>query len=182
MKNIVICMYGAASDVIDPSYIAEGEALGRLTATKGHSLIYGGGATGMMGAFARGVKEKNGRVVGVIPDFMGDYKDIYQDCTEMIITKSMAERKEIMEDRADAFVIGPGGVGTMDEFFQIITLAELDRNHSPIVLFNINGFYDSLIQFIHHGIEQGFIRKRVLTLFSVGNTAEQVIDLIESAL
>ncbi len=181
MKNIVICMYGAASDTIDSSYIAEGEALGRLIAEHGHSIIYGGGGTGMMGAFARGVNEKDGKIVGVIPDFMGAYESLYNNCTELITTRSMAERKEIMEDNADAFVIGPGGVGTMDEFFQIITLADLERTTSPIILFNIDGFYDGIIQFINNGILQGFIRPGILDLFSVGNTAEQVLQLIESA-
>jgi uncharacterized protein (TIGR00730 family) len=94
----------------------------------------------------------------------------------------MAQRKEIMEDNADAFVIVPGGIGTFDEFFQVLTLRELDRLDDPIVLLNVDGFYDSLIQVIHDGIETGFIRPKVQYLFSVCNTSEEAIQAIEAEL
>lgn len=127
MKNITICIYGAASDNIDKIYKTNGEELGREIARRGHTLLFGSGACGLMGACARGAESLGGNIVGVMPAFMEEYEGIYRNCTERIITETMAERKSIMEERSDAFIITPGGIGTLDEFFQILTLVDLDR-------------------------------------------------------
>jgi hypothetical protein len=182
MKQLTICMYGAASDGIHEKYVTAVEELGRTIARHHHKLIFGGGATGLMGACARGVSEAGGELVGVVPNFMSEYEQIFEGCTEFIKSETMAQRKEIMEDNADAFVIVPGGIGTFDEFFQVLTLRELDRLDDPIVLLNVDGFYDSLIQVIHDGIETGFIRPKVQYLFSVCNTSEEAIQAIEAEL
>ena len=180
MKKKKICIYGAASNKIDSSFIWQGEELGRLIAVHGHTMIYGGGATGMMGACARGVTEGNGILIGVIPDFMKDYEELYDQCTKMIRTHTMSGRKELMEKLADAFVITPGGIGTMDEFFQALTLAYLDQKKAPIIIFNINGFYDSLLEYIEQGIRKGFIQERVRELFVVKNKPLDVLAAIDS--
>ena len=182
MAKLTICMYGAASDNIDSFYITETEKLGEEIAQRHHRLIYGGGATGLMGACARGAARKGGTIIGVVPGFMNEMEPINSNCTEIIHTETMGERKQIMEDNADAFVIAPGGVGTLDEFFQILTLTELRRKSAPIVLFNTNGFYDDLISFIYVGIEKGFIREGVRELFHVCNTAPEAMDMIEKTL
>lgn len=182
MKNITICMYGAASNSVDSFYLTQAEDLGKEIALRGHSLIYGGGGSGLMGACARGVTSQGGEIIGVVPTFMNEFEDLYTECTEMVVTNTMAQRKEIMEDRADAFVIVPGGVGTMDEFFQIITLAELNRKNSPIVLYNMNGYYDPIIEFIENGIKSNFIRPGVRDLYCIKNTASEVLDAIEEKL
>lgn len=179
MKNITICMYGASSEDIDAIYLEEGNDLGKEIASRGHTLLYGGGYTGMMGACARGVEAMNGNVIGVIPYFMDKYEGINRKCTELILTNTMAERKKLMEERADAFVVVPGGIGTMDEFFEIITLVELEQKSAPIVLFNIEGFFNPIIDFINQGIEKGFIRENTRKYFSVCKNARDVVTAIE---
>jgi hypothetical protein len=182
MKQLRICMYGAASDGVGQNYVEAVEALGREIATHHHKLIYGGGASGLMGAVARGARSCGGDVIGVVPNFMSGFEPIFPDCTEIITTETMGERKQIMEDNADAFVIVPGGIGTFDEFFQVLTLAELERLHAPIVLLNVDGFYDNLIGVIDDGIEKGFVRPKARTLFSVCENSVQAIESIEAAI
>ena len=173
-------MYGAASEDIDPSFISQGEELGKLISVYGHTLVYGGGSTGMMGACARGATSARGQIIGVVPTFMKDFEDIYEKCTNKIMVRTMSERKEIMEKMAEAFVICPGGIGTMDEFFQILTLEYLNQKKAPIIVFNINGFFDSVLEFIEQGINLGFIHKRVRELYVVRNTPEDVLKFIDS--
>ncbi len=180
MKKMKICIYGAASDTIDPYFIEQGEELGRLVAVYGHTLVYGGGSTGMMGACARGATEGNGILIGVIPEFMKDYEDLYDQCTNRIKTHTMSGRKELMEKLGDAFVVAPGGIGTMDEFFQVLTLAYLDRKKAPIVIFNIKGYFDPLLEFIDQGIQRGFIHERVKDLYVVREKPLDVLKAISS--
>lgn len=179
MKKLTICMYGAASNAIDSSYISAGENLGYEIGRRGHCMIYGAGASGLMGACARGMKVANGEIIGVIPEFMDEFEPIFYDCTKLIRTETMAHRKEIMEDQADAFIICPGGVGTMDEFFQIITLTQLHRKKAPIIIYNINGFYDNLILFINQSIKEGFINENILEYFQIGTSPVDILDKIE---
>ncbi|MDD7113400.1 MAG: TIGR00730 family Rossman fold protein [Lachnospiraceae bacterium] len=179
MTKLTICMYGAASNNIDSIYITETEKLGEEIAQRHHRLIYGGGATGLMGACARGAARYEGTIIGVVPGFMNELEPINANCTEIIHTETMSERKQIMEDNADAFIIVPGGIGTLDEFFQILTLTELKRKFAPIVLFNINGFYDDLISFLNFGIGKGFIRENVREICHVCDTAPEALNYIE---
>ncbi len=137
-----ICLYGAASDRISDDYRDDVFALGAEMGKRGHKMIYGAGATGLMGAAARGMDSVGGHVIGVTPHFMHELEPVY-DCTELINTETMAERKNIMEKYGEAFVIVPGGIGTFDEFFQVLTLKELGRlGKKPIVLFNVDGYYN----------------------------------------
>lgn len=182
MNKLTICMYGAASNDIDPSFISAGENLGYEIARRGHRMIYGAGASGLMGACARGMKAANGEIIGVIPDFMDDFEPIFYDCTKLIRTDTMAQRKETMEKEADAFIICPGGVGTMDEFFQIITLAQLHRKQAPIIIYNVNGFYDKLILFIQESIKSGFIKGDITEYFTVSTSPVDILDKIEALL
>ena len=181
-KQLTICVYGAASNNIDFHFVDKVEELGRELASRGHILIYGGGGCGLMGAVARGVSEENGEIIGVVPDFMNEFEDIYSKCTTTITTKTMAERKKYMEQKADAFIIVPGGIGTMDEFFQILTLIELKRKKAPVIIFNIARFYNSIIDYIDTSIEKGFIQPAVRDLFSVQDSASEVLDAIEEML
>ncbi len=179
MTKLTICMYGAASDRIDSIYINAAEALGKEIAKRHHKLIYGGGATGLMGACADGVLENGGEVTGVIPTFMNKFEPVKSECTEIVRTETMSLRKEVMEENADAFVIAPGGIGTFDEFFQILTLTELGRSSKPIVVYNVAGFYDGIIEIIDKLIGMGFIRKSVKSLFSVCKTPDEVLNAVE---
>jgi len=154
-----ITLYGAASDHIDRAYIDRVEELGRAIARRGHTMVFGGGSTGLMGAAARGMVEEHGNVIGVTPHFIHTMEPVFDRCTEIIETETMAERKTIMEEKADAFVIVPGGIGTFDEFFQILTLKVLHRHNKPIILYNINGFWDNIISVIGTDLIKGFISK-----------------------
>lgn len=175
-----ICLYGASSKRIDKEYIIKGEELGRIIASRSHSLIFGGGASGMMGACARGVTENGGKVIGISPNFFNVDGILYDKCTELILTDTMRERKKKLEELSDGFIISPGGIGTFDEFFEILTLKQLDQHKKPIAVFNINGYYDSLIELIKTGIKQNFIKEKNLNLFTVTDDAEKIVDYIEN--
>ena len=175
-----ICVYGASSDKIDKYYISETEKLGEVIAQKGHSLVFGGGAQGIMGAAARGMKKQNGYVIGVSPKFFNVDGVLFTDCDELIYTETMRERKQILEERSDAFVVAPGGIGTFEEFFEIFTLKQLARHNKPIIIFNANGFYDNMIKLLEDAEKQGFIREKTLKLYKVIEKPEEIIEYIES--
>ena len=176
MKHMTICMYGAASDNIDEEYFRQVELFGREIARHGHRLIYGGGGSGLMGASARGVRAEGGEVISVTPRFMEDYANLFEDRTQMIWTDTMSERKAIMEDRGDVFVIVPGGVGTYDEFFQILTLDTLKQKSSPIILFNIDGYFDTLINLLNESTERGFMHCNVWDYVTVADTVPEIME------
>ena len=177
-----ICVYGAASSLIDKSYIEAGEELGRRMAKRGHRLFFGGGSNGMMGAVARGVTEKNGIVVGVIPRFFQEAgaEITYDKCTEYIYTDTMNERKLFLEYTANAFIITPGGIGTFDEFFQALTLKQLGRHNKPMVIFDINGFYDEFALSLQKMVEQKFITDDCAQLYKVSTDIDEILDYIEN--
>lgn len=179
MKDITICLFGAASNNIDDIYIQETEALGREIGSRGYTLLYGGGSTGIMGACSRGVASAGGKVISVIPTFMDSKELINYNSNEINWTESLDDRKAIMQERSDAFIIAPGGVGTMDEFFQILTLENLSILSAPIIIYNINNYYDGLLSFIDYSIKKGFIRTGVRDLFRVCDNPVEVLDLIE---
>ena len=175
-----ITLYGAASDHIDRVYIKGVEALGRAIAKRGHTMVFGAGATGLMGAAARGMAAEGGHIVGVTPHFMHTLEPVSDLCTELIATETMAERKSIMEEKADAFLIVPGGIGTFDEFFQILTLKVLGRHSKPIILYNINGFWDNMIAVIGTDLIKGFINAKAADCFTICETPESVFEEIEA--
>lgn len=174
-----VTLYGAASDRIDAFYKREVEHLGREMAKRGHAMVFGGGASGLMGAAARAVRSEGGRIIGVTPHFMHDYEPIFEDCTELIDTETMSERKDKMESLADAFIIVPGGIGTFDEFFQILTLRKLGRHTKPIALFNVRNFWDNMLSTIGSDMFKGFIDTDIPDCFFVCETAESLLDLLE---
>lgn len=180
-----ICVFGASSSTIDKTFIDRVEQLGRDIADRGHGLIYGAGASGLMGAVARGAYEKNGNIVGVVPDFfeeedMGVDGRIFSKCTELIKTDSMRERKRIMEDRADAFIIVPGGIGTFEEFFEVFTLKQLERHNKAIAILNINGYYDAMLNMLDVAVEHKFLREACRLLYKVFTDENEMLDYIES--
>ena len=142
-----ICVYGGASERIDDSIKKDVKELGKIIAENGLSLVYGGGATGCMGAVADGVSENGGYVFGIAPYFINEYEELFP-CDKTIMVDTMSERKLFMEKFADMFIIVPGGVGTMDELFEILTLKYLKQLDAPIVILNLNGYYDSLVALI----------------------------------
>jgi len=174
-----ICVYGAASENIHPDYIEKVEELGRKLAERGHSIVYGAGATGLMGAVARGVHEKGGEIIGVAPTFFNVDGVLFENCTELIRTETMRERKQIMEDNADAFIMVPGGVGTFDEFFEILTLKQLKRHNKAMTVLNVRGYYDAFVNMMTNAVEEGFVAEKNLELFKVFDGADEMLDYIE---
>lgn len=174
-----ICVYGASSDKINSTYITEVEHLGEEIAKRGHSLIFGAGAGGMMGAAARGVDKYNGEVVGIAPSFFNVDGVLFDKCDELIQPKTMRQRKQLLEDMSDAFIITPGGVGTFDEFFEILTLKQLARHSKAIVIFNINGFYDKVLSLLDDMSDEGFLSRETIGLFSVFTDIDEMLDYIE---
>lgn len=178
-----ICVFGAASNEIDKQYIERVEELCRELAQRGHELVFGAGANGLMGAAARGMKAGGGRITGVIPNFFREetIEEIYSGCDELIFTETMQERKKTMEDHADAFIVVPGGIGTFEELFEVLTLKQLGRHNKPIVFYNLAGYYDNLMAFMHHCSDEGFIRKNCHKLYNVTDNNDKVIDCIENS-
>ncbi len=170
-KQYYACLYGGASDNIAAHLRQKIEYLGKLLVENGFSLVYGAGATGCMGAIARGVRQSDGYIMGVTPSFMGNFEQIF-DCDNTIKVETMAERKTLMEKHADVYLIAPGGIGTMDEFFQILTLKYLKRIDTPIVVLNLEGFYDSLLNLIDDLIAKGVAGDVVKELFEVVDSVE----------
>ncbi len=173
-RRYYACVYGGASERISDVYKEEVERLGKLIVQKGFSLVYGGGGTGCMGAVARGVENNGGYVMGISPDFISDFEDIFP-CDNTVMVDTMAERKTLMEKHADLFIIAPGGVGTMDEFFQVVTLKYLKRLDAPIIVLNIDGFYDALLALMDSLVEQGAVGEYVYDLYQVVDSVDSMV-------
>lgn len=175
-----ICVYGASSNVIDEKYIEKVEELGRIMVERGHNLVFGGGAQGIMGAAARGVHEKKGQILGVAPRFFEVDGVLFEHCTEFIYTDTMRERKRIMEENSDAFIMAPGGMGTFEEFFEMLTLKQLGRHCKAIVVYNIYGFYDTMEKMMQEAIDKKFIKPECRELYGVFDDAEEMLDYLEN--
>ena len=176
-----ICVFGAASAHIDKIYIDKVEALGEQLAKCGHSLVFGGGKFGLMGAIASGVKRAGGTVCAVIPKFFKDeqIESMSAMCDEVIYTSTMAERKNVMGEIADAFIILPGGLGTLDEMFEIHTLIQLGRYKKPLAVYNIQGFYDGLKSFLISLSKGKFVTKMCLNVCKYFVDGEQLLTYID---
>ena len=175
-----ICVYGAASDDIAESFKKTGEKLGESLAHRGHGLVFGGGASGMMGAVARGTDRGHGRIISIAPSFFDVDGVLYPQCDEYIFTDTMRQRKRKMEDLSDAFIISPGGIGTFDEFFEILTLRQLDRHRKPIAILNTEGYYDHLLAMMRHTADLNFMDGRSFELFFVSDDIDALLDYVEN--
>lgn len=177
-----ICVFGAASKTIDEKYITAVEDMGEMLAKRGHNLVFGSGCTGSMGAAARGFRRGGGKTHGVIPNFFKeDLHDFVDwDCDRMTYTETMRERKGVMENLADCFIITPGGAGTFEEFFEVLTLKQLGRHRKPIAIFNIDGYYNKMQDMLDYSIENGFIKDNCRALFKLFDKAEDMVDYLEN--
>ena len=174
-----ICVYGASSNDIDKSYITASEELGRCMAKRSHALVYGAGAGGVMGGTARGVTAGGGKVIGIVPTFFNVDGMLYDKCDELIKTSTMRERKQLMEDKADAFIMAPGGIGTFDEFFEMLTLKQLSRHTKAIAIFNVNGYFDNLISLMENAVSEKFVKSECRELYSVFSDIESMLGYLE---
>ena len=176
-----VCIYGSASNEIDKIYKDTTKELGLRLAKRGHSLVFGAGSDGLMGAAARGFKEGNGYVHGFIPKFFEEngYEAIFYEADKITFTETMAQRKAGMENECEAFIVVPGGLGTFEEFFQIYTLKQLGRHKKAIVLFNIAGYYDSMIELLKKSTREGFINEECEALIKITSDIDEAIEYVE---
>jgi uncharacterized protein (TIGR00730 family) len=181
-KPPAICVFCGASFGTDPRYAAAAERLGRLIASRGFSLVFGGGGPGLMGATAKAVVDGGSQVTGFLPDFLRGVEKPPEWEQELVITPDLQVRKMKMLAAADAFVVLPGGAGTMDEFFEVVTSAQLHVLLKPIVVVNVAGFFDPLLALMRHLVDQGFARTNLLELYTVVETAEEAINTIAAKL
>ena len=176
-----ICVYGSLSEEISEDYKRKSEDFGEILAKKGYGLIFGAGKFGLMGAVSRGALRGNCKdVIGVVPEFFKEEDVLADYCTELVFTDTMRNRKRYMEDHSGAFVMLPGGIGTYDEFFEIITLKQLGRHKKPIIIYNMNGFFNPMLKMLENAIKQDFMTNHVLNLFTLCNCAEEVFCEIEN--
>ena len=177
-----ICVFGAASSEIDQKYIEDVELMAETLAKNGHSLVFGAGGQGLMGAAARGFKKGGAKITGVIPTFFKEaqVEAIYEECDELIYTDTMRERKAIMEDNADAFVIVPGGIGTFEELFEVLTLKQLGRHDKALALYNLEGYYDELENFMLTVKKRKFMSFACSEMYSYFTSPSEIIEYIEN--
>ncbi len=174
----LLCVYCGSSSKLDPKYYSAAEAVGQAMVAHGWGLVYGGGNVGMMGSLARAVAKAGGRVVGVIPDFMRERELAYDGAHEMISVDTMRERKRHMEERASAFLALPGGIGTLEELAEIMTLRYINRINKPVVLFNQEGFYDDLLSFFERMTRERFKSQGMRTVLSVASQVDEIWPLL----
>lgn len=170
-----LCVFCGANSGFDPEYAAIGRALGKLLAERSIRLVYGGGSVGMMGIVADAVLEHGGEVIGVIPDFLATKELLHAGVKDMRVVQTMHDRKALMAELADGFAALPGGLGTFEELFEVLTWTQLGLYRKPIGFLNVRGFFDPLIGLIDHAREAGFCRPEHLGLFC---TAETPPDLL----
>ncbi len=174
-----ICLYGSGSREIDEIYTNEAYELGCKIAKLGHTLIFGGGDTGMMGACARGVHDNNGKSIGIAPKWIENFEPLCERCSEFVYVDSMDDRKKKFLQYSNAFIITPGGIGTLDEFFEIITLKKLKRHDKKIIIFNINQFYNTMLKMIDEMDEKGFLYKQQ-EIFKTTDNIEEIFKYLQS--
>ena len=175
-----ICIYGASSNAIDPFYLEQTEELGKAIAQHKHSLVFGGGSTGLMGAAARGVAANQGKIFGVAPHFFNHDGILFDRCTELILTDTMRQRKQKMEELSDAFLVLPGGIGTFEEFFEIFTLKQLHRHWKPIVIWNLKNYYDPLIKMLEHTVDENFMKSACMEMYQVFTDLGSMLEYLEN--
>ncbi len=175
-----ICVFGGSSNSVGAEYIEAGILFGRVLAEKGHGLVFGGGAGGLMGAAARGAYSAQGKITGVAPSFFNVDGVLFKECTEFVFTETMRQRKQKMEEMSEAFVMLPGGIGTLDEFFEIFTLKQLGRHGKPVGILNTGGYYDGLLAMLDKIVSEGFMLSECRDILAVSDLPEELIRKLEA--
>jgi cytokinin riboside 5'-monophosphate phosphoribohydrolase len=177
-KIRAICVFCASSQAVDDAFKNTALELGRELGNKGIDLVYGGASIGLMGCVARGVHEKKGRVIGVLPEFFKT-KDIeYSEADELIVTQDMRERKAEMDQRSDAFIVLPGGIGTLEEAMEILSMRQLRLTDKPLVFINTQGFYDGLRSTFEEMVDLKFAKPEILDMYAMVPDPHSALDYI----
>ena len=174
----LIALYCGSRSGNKPIYQEKAIALAQGLAKQGFGLVYGGASIGLMGQVADAMISHGGEAVGVIPEFMLDYEIAHHQLTELHIVQTMHERKALMAERASAFVALPGGLGTFEEILEVATWGQLNQHQKPMMIYNVNGFYDALITQLDHAVEEGFLPPQHRAKVIICNHAEQIYSAI----
>jgi len=177
-----ICVFCGSKSGLDSRYGNTATALGHAIAAADCDLVYGGGGIGLMGQVADAVADAGGKVIAIIPKFLDDFEVGRRNSDEFVVTGSMHERKALMADRADAFVVLPGGLGTLDETFEIITWRQLGLHDKPIIILNVEGYWSSFVELVDRMIAEGFVAEKHRELFEVVSDVDEVIPAIHRGL
>jgi uncharacterized protein (TIGR00730 family) len=175
-----VCLFCGSSDLSDPAYTEAARAFGAQTAAAGWRLVYGGGGVGLMGASARAAHAAGGRVLGVMPGFLRSRERLFDE-VETLIVPSMHERKTIMYDQSDVFVVAPGGVGTLEEAIEVLSWKRLDLHSKPVIFLNLNGFWEPLLAVMEHSIAESMTPPSFREAWVVCDTVEAAITTMQIA-
>lgn len=177
--KVTICVFCGSSVGRNPAHRKEAQRLGTLIGTHGHRMAFGGGDIGLMGETARAARDAGAKVIGIIPQFLRHLEPPSRSAEELIVTADLQERKLRMTAISDVFVLLPGGLGTLDEFFEVVTMTQLEVHKKPVILINSDNFFAPLVVLIDAVIAAGFAREEVRALFQVVPDADAAMDVIE---
>ncbi|MBI3445543.1 MAG: TIGR00730 family Rossman fold protein [Magnetospirillum sp.] len=175
-----VCVFCGSSAGANPAYAKAATALGRLLAERGLELVYGGGNVGLMGVVADAALAAGGKVIGIIPEAMMTWEVGHANLTELRVVNSMHERKAAMADLADAFIALPGGIGTMEELFEVWTWAQLGLHNKPLGFLDVAGYFERLHAFLDHMADEGFVKPRHRSMVAVHHSPETLLALLDS--
>ena len=175
-----VCLFCGSAEAVAPEYLQAARDFGEQTAQAGWRLVYGGGGVGLMGASARSAHAAGGRVLGVMPGFLRSRERLFDDVETLVVT-SMHERKTIMYDQSDAFVVAPGGVGTLEEVIEVLSWKRLDLHHKPVIFLNLNGFWEPLMAVMDHSIAEGMTPATFKQAWQICDTVQEAITAMKAA-
>lgn len=177
--SITVCVFCGSRPGSNPSWSTASSQLGSAIAKHGWRLVFGGGGGGLMGDLARGALASHGNVIGIIPSFLTEAEAVIEDLAELFVVESMVARKEMMIELSDVFVVLPGGIGTIEELFEVWTGNHVKAYSKPILIVNLNGFYDSLLQFTQQQFDDGFLIERHFSHITIVNTIPEAIAFLQ---
>ncbi|MFW6300424.1 MAG: TIGR00730 family Rossman fold protein [Oceanicaulis sp.] len=180
MKLTSICVYCGSNTGAAEEFRAAATAMGETLARRGIKLVYGGGQVGLMGVLADACVDAGGEVIGVIPDFLHQKEIAHPRVQDMRIVTSMHKRKLMMAEESDAFIAMPGGLGTMEELFEVWTWSQLGRHEKPVGVLNVNGYYDGLMDFLDHMRGEGFVEAKHRGMLKCAETPDAIVDALEA--
>ncbi len=175
-----IAVFCGSSSGYSDHIISKANKLGAFLATKNIELVYGGAKLGVMGAVANGALKNNGLVTGIIPEFLCFKEIVHDGLTNLHVVQSMHERKTMMNHRADGFITLPGGFGTMEEFFEMLTWAQLGLHQKPVAIYNVDGFFDSLLAFLQEMVDKGFLKEENIKMLIVSDSMEDLLEKMKN--
>jgi len=175
-----ICVFAGSNPGVQAGYSIAARELGRTLVSRGYGLVYGGGRVGLMGTLADAVLESGGHVIGVIPHALALKEVAHEGLPDLRIVDSMHERKALMAELSDGFVALPGGLGTLEELFEVLTWAQLGIHTKPCCMFNVDGYFDGLLAYLAHSVDQGFVRDSHFSMLSTATDPEELLNGMEA--